>query len=95
VAQTFVEVWEGVSSLIAELDVLVGFADLTVSSPSPYVRPTMLPAESGEITLVGSRHPCVEAQVPDLAMILIDLENAIINPVNVQLSTMSLHSLSP
>ncbi|GAX83908.1 hypothetical protein CEUSTIGMA_g11332.t1 [Chlamydomonas eustigma] len=62
VAQTFVEVWDGISSLIAELDVLVGFADLTVTAPCPYVRPTLLPAESGEITLVGSRHPCVEAQ---------------------------------
>ncbi|KAG1666042.1 hypothetical protein FOA52_006916 [Chlamydomonas sp. UWO 241] len=62
VAHTFVEVWEGVAGLLAELDVLLGFADLAVCAPSRYVRPTMLPAESGELTLVGSRHPCVEAQ---------------------------------
>ncbi len=63
VAHTFVEVWESVAGLLAELDVLLGFADLAVTAPSRYVRPTILPAESGEITLIGSRHPCVEALV--------------------------------
>lgn len=65
VAHTFVEVWDTVSNLLAELDVLLGFADLSVSAPSRYVRPTILPADAGEITLVGCRHPCVEAQVRD------------------------------
>jgi hypothetical protein len=39
VAHTFVEVWEGVASLLGELDVLAGFADLAANAPSPYVRP--------------------------------------------------------
>lgn len=62
-AHTFVEVWEGVAALLAELDVLLGFADLAVTAPTPYVRPEMLAPETGEITLSGSRHPCVEVQV--------------------------------
>jgi DNA mismatch repair protein MSH2 len=62
VAHTFLEVWDGVSSLLADLDVLLGFADLAISAPSKYVRPKMLPSDAGEIALVGSRHPCVEAQ---------------------------------
>ena len=63
VAHTFVEIWETVAGLLAELDVLLGFADLAVTAPSRYARPVMLPPEAGEITLIGSRHPCVEAQV--------------------------------
>eukprot|EP00891_Asterochloris_glomerata_P003123 jgi/Astpho2/3123/fgenesh1_pm.00051_%23_46_t len=62
VAHTFVEVWQAVAALLAELDVLLGFAELSVSAPTPYVRPKMLPADGGELVLKGSRHPCVEAQ---------------------------------
>lgn len=62
VASTFAEVWERVSSLLAELDVLCAFADLAVSAPKPYVRPEILEANAGVIKLVASRHPCVEAQ---------------------------------
>ena len=61
-ASTFVEVWEGVSSLLAELDVLVGFADLSASAPTPYVRASMQDADGGSLELVGCRHPCLEAQ---------------------------------
>ena len=62
VAHTFLEVWDGVASLLADLDVLLGFADLAISAPTRYVRPKMLSSDSGEIALIGSRHPCVEAQ---------------------------------
>ncbi|KAL6763329.1 DNA mismatch repair protein [Haematococcus lacustris] len=41
VAHTFVEVWERVSALLAELDVLAGFADLAAHAPTPYTRPCM------------------------------------------------------
>ena len=54
VAHTFVEVWENVSALLAELDVLLGFAELAVNAPTPYVRPTMLPTDAGEIVLIGA-----------------------------------------
>lgn len=38
-AATFSEVFEGLAMLLAELDVLLSFADLAVSSPTPYTRP--------------------------------------------------------
>ncbi|KIY91441.1 DNA mismatch repair protein MSH2 [Monoraphidium neglectum] len=64
VAHTFVEVWEGVIGIVAELDVLAGFAELACSDPTrPYVRPEILGEGQGEeVALVGCRHPCVEAQ---------------------------------
>ena len=55
VAHTFVEVWEGVSALLAEMDVLLGFAEVAVNAPVPYVRPTMLPPDEGELMLIGCR----------------------------------------
>ena len=61
-AHTFVEVWEGVAALLAEMDVLLGFAEVAVNAPTPYIRPQMLPPDEGELKLVGCRHPCVEAQ---------------------------------
>ena len=65
VAATFCEVWEGVTSLIAEVDVLAGFAELATSAPVAYVRPTMLPSDAGEISLIGCR--CVLLISPPLA----------------------------
>jgi DNA mismatch repair protein MSH2 len=62
VASTYVQVWEVVGELLAELDVLASFADVASSSPAPFVRPAMLGAEAGEIKLVSSRHPCLELQ---------------------------------
>lgn len=62
VTSTFLEVFEGVGNLTAELDVLLSFADLAVSSPTSYVRPCITTSEEGDIILTGSRHPCVEAQ---------------------------------
>lgn len=50
------------SSLIASLDVLVSFAVVAVSAPTPYVRPKMLPYGSGSMKLKQARHPCVEMQ---------------------------------
>lgn len=54
-AATFAEVWETVGALLAELDVLAAFADLAANAPLPYVRPTMLPPDAGEVVLLGSR----------------------------------------
>lgn len=62
VAATFVEVFSGVAVLLAEMDVLLSFADLSCSCPTPYVRPSITSADEGDIILEGSRHPCVEAQ---------------------------------
>ncbi|KAG2483939.1 hypothetical protein HYH03_017259 [Edaphochlamys debaryana] len=62
VAATFVEVWEGVAALLAELDVLAAFAEAAVVAPVPYVRPEMLGPDEGVIELRGCRHPNVEVQ---------------------------------
>ncbi|KAK6148671.1 hypothetical protein DH2020_019583 [Rehmannia glutinosa] len=61
-AATFSEVFEGLSWSLSELDVLLGFADLASSCPTPYTRPIITPSDVGDIILEGSRHPCVEAQ---------------------------------
>ncbi|KAL2935434.1 DNA mismatch repair protein MSH2 [Bienertia sinuspersici] len=61
-AATFSEVFESLATLLAELDVLLGFADLATSCPTPYTRPDITPSDVGDIILEGSRHPCVEAQ---------------------------------
>lgn len=47
-AATFCQVWEQVRSVLAELDVLVAFADVAVTAPRPYVRPSLLPADGAE-----------------------------------------------
>lgn len=60
IAQTFLEVWREVSAIVAELDILLGFAELAVSAPTPYTRPKV--SANGNIVLIGSRHPCVEMQ---------------------------------
>ncbi|KAG2424130.1 hypothetical protein HXX76_014804 [Chlamydomonas incerta] len=62
VAATFVEVWEEVGSLLAELDVLLAFAEAACVAPTPYVRPEMLGPDAGVIELLQCRHPCVEVQ---------------------------------
>lgn len=59
---SFGEVFEGIAVLLSELDVLLSFADLAVSCPTPYTRPDVTPSDEGDIILEGSRHPCVEAQ---------------------------------
>lgn len=61
-AATFSEVFESLAALLSELDVLLGFADLATSCPTPYTRPDITPSDVGDIILEGSRHPCVEAQ---------------------------------
>ena len=53
-AHTFVDEWERVSALLSELDVLLGFAELSVNAPTPYVRPTMLDTNAGELVLIGA-----------------------------------------
>jgi len=70
VAATFSPVWEKVAGVVAELDVLNGFAVLGASAPIQYVRPVLVDDECGSadgenrsaIVLKKSRHPCVEAQ---------------------------------
>lgn len=52
VAATFCEVWSSVSGLIAELDVLAGFADLATADPTrPYCKPEILELDDGVVEL--------------------------------------------
>lgn len=62
VAATFLNIWERVGDLIAELDVLASFAHAATSAPTPYCRPEMLGGEAGELVLKQCRHPCLELQ---------------------------------
>ncbi len=65
IAATYVGVWEEVSALLGELDVLAGFAELAACAPTPYVRPTMLPSGEGELVLRGGTpHPATQAAAP-------------------------------
>ncbi|XP_030532305.1 DNA mismatch repair protein MSH2 isoform X2 [Rhodamnia argentea] len=59
---SFSEVFESLAALLSEMDVLLSFADLASSCPTPYTRPDITPSDVGDIILIGSRHPCVEAQ---------------------------------
>lgn len=59
---TFSEVFELLAGMLSELDVLLSFADLATSCPTPYTRPDITTSDVGDIILLGSRHPCVEAQ---------------------------------
>ncbi|KAK7347430.1 hypothetical protein VNO80_21960 [Phaseolus coccineus] len=61
-ATTFSEVFESLAEIISELDVLLSFADLASSCPTPYSRPDITTSDEGDIILEGCRHPCVEAQ---------------------------------
>ncbi|CAK9330010.1 unnamed protein product [Citrullus colocynthis] len=61
-ASSFNEVFRPLGELLSELDVLLGFADLASSCPTPYTRPDITSSDEGNIILEGSRHPCVEAQ---------------------------------
>ncbi|KAI4331515.1 hypothetical protein MLD38_029700 [Melastoma candidum] len=59
---SFAEVFEPLAALLSEMDVLLSFADLASSCPTPYTRPDITPSDVGDIVLEGCRHPCVEAQ---------------------------------
>jgi DNA mismatch repair protein MSH2 len=59
-AATYLPVAEAASAIVAELDVLVSFAQAAALSPSEYVRPKVLPVGSGVARFKKARHPCVE-----------------------------------
>lgn len=42
VAHSFCEVWLLVAGVLAELDTLAGFAELSVNAPMPFVRPEVM-----------------------------------------------------
>jgi DNA mismatch repair protein MSH2 len=48
--------------VISRLDVLVALAVTAVSAPTPYCRPVVEPAGSGQMTFTQLRHPIIEIQ---------------------------------
>lgn len=51
---------KSIGTVMAILDVLTAFA--TVAANHSYVRPELLPSESGVLSLKRLRHPCLEVQ---------------------------------
>ncbi|KAF9134450.1 MutS-like protein, partial [Mortierella sp. 14UC] len=68
IVSTYCPVLEKLNTLVAQLDVLVSFAHVSVHAPTPYVRPHMTAMGTGDVVLKESRHPCLEAQ-DDVAFI--------------------------
>jgi len=60
VVASYVPVMEDMREMLSTLDVILSFAHVAVSAPSPYVRPTMSEAGTGDIILKQARHPCIE-----------------------------------
>ena len=61
-ATTYTPVVQDCVTLLAELDVLLCFAHVSMTAPEPYVRPKLVPPQDPRqrIVLRGCRHPCVE-----------------------------------
>ncbi|KAI9307805.1 putative DNA mismatch repair protein MSH2 [Cunninghamella echinulata] len=59
---TYCPVFESLGAIIAQLDVIISFAHVSLMAPIPYIRPTMQPLGEGNVKLVESRHPCLEVQ---------------------------------
>lgn len=62
IAASYCPVFDSLGKVIAHLDVMLSFAQVSASAPIAYVRPHMNPMGTGDTVLVGARHPCMEAQ---------------------------------
>ncbi|KAI8999374.1 muts domain V-domain-containing protein [Gaertneriomyces semiglobifer] len=66
VCASYLPVMEALGRVLSELDVLVAFAHVSVSAPTPYVRPEVLDRDADEFTLVQARHPLLELTTPTI-----------------------------
>ncbi|RIB23812.1 putative DNA mismatch repair protein MSH2 [Gigaspora rosea] len=64
---------ETLNVLLAHIDVLVTFADVSIRAPTPYIRPKMMDKGEGHVILKNARHPCLEIQ-DDVSFIPNDVE---------------------
>ncbi|OAX37509.1 DNA mismatch repair protein, partial [Rhizopogon vinicolor AM-OR11-026] len=72
IASTYTPVLENLDLIIAQLDVILSFAHVSVNAPEPYVKPKVL--EKGDsLILRDARHPCLEVQ-DDISFIPNDVE---------------------
>ncbi|KAG0232385.1 MutS-like protein [Actinomortierella wolfii] len=62
IVSTYCPVLEKLNTLVAQLDVLVSFAHVSVNAKVPYVRPTITAMGTGDVVLKEARHPCLEEQ---------------------------------
>lgn len=62
IAASYIPVFEQLDDLIAALDVILSFAQIAVSAPIPYIKPTIKEKGSGDVVITGARHPCLEVQ---------------------------------
>ncbi|KAG0330295.1 MutS-like protein [Dissophora globulifera] len=62
IVSTYCPVLEKLNTLVAQLDVLVSFAHVSVHAPVPFVKPRMTAMGRGDVVLKEARHPCLEAQ---------------------------------
>ena len=65
-ATTYTPVVQDCVTLLAELDVLLCFAHVSMTAPEPYVRPKLVPPQDPRqrIVLRGCRHPCARRIEP-------------------------------
>ena len=65
-ATTYTPVVMDCVTLLAELDVLLCFAHVSMTAPEPYVRPKLVPPQDPRqrIVLRGCRHPCARRIEP-------------------------------
>ncbi|KAI9365943.1 muts domain V-domain-containing protein [Zopfochytrium polystomum] len=54
--------FERLNMVVAHLDVIVSFADVTVHAPVPLARPKLCKKGESDVILKSSRHPCLEVQ---------------------------------
>ncbi|KAF2195766.1 DNA mismatch repair protein [Zopfia rhizophila CBS 207.26] len=62
VAASYIPVIEKLAAVLAQLDVIVSFAHVSVHAPTSYTRPKMHPRGTGNTVLKETRHPCMEMQ---------------------------------
>ncbi|KAF5390577.1 hypothetical protein D9757_002738 [Collybiopsis confluens] len=73
IACTYIPVLESLNNVLAQLDVIISFAHVSVNAPEPHVKPQVLPSGEGNVILRDARHPCLEVQ-EDVSFIANDIE---------------------
>ncbi|WVN89665.1 uncharacterized protein L203_104895 [Cryptococcus depauperatus CBS 7841] len=62
IASSYTPILEILDNLIAAIDVVVSMAHVSANAPIPYVKPTLTEKGTGDVIILGARHPCLEAQ---------------------------------